>query len=82
MSDFKLVDIEEINYLYNKVIKNGKNIASMKKLDLHIHTPGSKDSHDVQVDQMNSKDYEGSHTFYSPKSGRQGVAGPNRDGKK
>ncbi len=43
---------------------------------------GSKDSHDVQVDQMNSKDYEGSHTFYSPKSGRQGVAGPNRDGKK
>lgn len=43
MSDFKLANIEEINYLYNKVIKNGKNIASMKKLDLHIHTPGSKD---------------------------------------
>ena len=40
---------------------------------------GSKDSHDVQVDQMNSKDYEGNHTFYSPKSGRQGVAGGNRD---
>lgn len=34
---------EDINQLYNKVIKNGKNIASMKKLDLHIHTPGSKD---------------------------------------
>lgn len=34
---------EDLKQLYNKVIKNGKNIASMKKLDLHIHTPGSKD---------------------------------------
>ena len=34
---------EDLKKLYNKVIKNGKNIASMKKLDLHIHTPGSKD---------------------------------------
>ena len=34
---------EDLKQLYNKVIKNGKNISSMKKLDLHIHTPGSKD---------------------------------------
>ena len=34
---------EDLKQLYNKVIKKGKNIASMKKLDLHIHTPGSKD---------------------------------------
>lgn len=34
---------EDLQQLYKKVIKNGKNIASMKKLDLHIHTPGSKD---------------------------------------
>jgi hypothetical protein len=41
---------------------------------------GSKESHDVEADQMNSKDYEGKygeHTFYSPKSGKQGVAGSN-----
>ena len=40
---------------------------------------GTKVSHDVQADQLNSKDYSGNHTFYSPKSGRQGVAGGNRD---
>lgn len=34
---------EDLKILYNKVIKNGRNIASIKKLDLHIHTPGSKD---------------------------------------
>ncbi len=45
---------------------------------------GSKESHDVEANQMNSKDYDGeygSHTFYSPKSGVQGVAGPNADRK-
>lgn len=45
---------------------------------------GSKESHDVEVNQMNSKDYDGEHgehTFYSPKSGAQGVAGPNADRK-
>ena len=40
---------------------------------------GYKESHDVEADQMNSKDYEGNHTFYSPKSGHQGVAGGNRN---
>lgn len=40
---------------------------------------GTKDSHDVQVDQMNYKDTStGDHTFYNPKSGAQGVAGGNR----
>lgn len=45
---------------------------------------GTKESHDVQVDQMNSKDYDGkygSHTFYNPKSGAQGVVGPNAERK-
>ncbi len=45
---------------------------------------GSKGSHDVEVNQMNSKDYEGEygeHTFYSPKSGAQGVVGPNAERK-
>lgn len=39
---------------------------------------GTKGSHDVQANQMNSKDREGNHTFYSPKSGAQGQAGGNR----
>lgn len=46
---------------------------------------GTKDSHDVQVNQMNSKNYEGKygeHAFYSPKSGREGIAGCNADRKK
>lgn len=43
---------------------------------------GSKESHDVAVTQMNVKDTEtGDHTFYSPASGRMGVAGGNRDKK-
>lgn len=45
---------------------------------------GTKDSHEVQATQMNSKDYDGkygSHTFYNTKTGAQGVAGPNADRK-
>ncbi len=42
---------------------------------------GVKGSRDVNVNQMNSKDYEGSHTFYSPKSGAQGVKGPHANDK-
>jgi hypothetical protein len=40
---------------------------------------GTKNSHDVQVNQMNSKDMDGNHSFYSPKSGKQGQAGGNRN---
>ena len=40
---------------------------------------GTKDSHDIEANQFNSKDIEGNHTFYSPKSGVQGQAGGNRD---
>lgn len=43
---------------------------------------GTKTSHDVRVDQMNFKSKDNDHTFYSPKSGKQGVAGGNRDRKK
>ena len=46
---------------------------------------GTKDSHDVQVDQMNSKDYNGeygAHKYYSPKTGHQGVKGENSPRKK
>ena len=43
---------------------------------------GTKGSHDTQVNQYNVKDRDGNHTFYSPKSGRMGVAGGNRDNKK
>lgn len=39
---------------------------------------GVKGSRDVEVNQMNSKDYDGNHSFYSPKSGVQGQAGYNR----
>lgn len=35
---------------------------------------GTKDSHDVNATQLNSKTYDGAHTFYSPASGRQGAA--------
>lgn len=40
---------------------------------------GTKESHDVHVNQMNSKDTEGNHTFYNPNTGVMGVAGGNRD---
>ncbi len=40
---------------------------------------GTKSSHDIEANQFNSKDMDGNHTFYSPKSGVQGQAGGNRD---
>ena len=40
---------------------------------------GTKQSHDVTANQMNSKDLEGNHTFYNPKTGAQGQAGGNRN---
>lgn len=41
--------------------------------------PGTKESRDIVATQMNVKDTEtGDHTFYSPSSGRSGVAGGNR----
>jgi hypothetical protein len=33
---------------------------------------GSKDSHDVQADKLNSKNTDGVHAWYKPKSGEQG----------
>ena len=41
---------------------------------------GTKQSHDIAATQMNYKDTKtGDHTFYSPASGRMGVAGGDRD---
>ena len=40
---------------------------------------GTKDSHDVEANQLNTKDRKGNHTFYSPKSGVQGQAGGERN---
>lgn len=40
---------------------------------------GTKSSHDVQANQLNSKDMDGNHSFYSPKTGVQGQAGGNRN---
>ena len=39
---------------------------------------GTKGSHDVNANQINSKNSNGDHTFYSPKTGVQGWAGGNR----
>lgn len=33
----------EIDKLYNKILKKSKSIASLKKMDLHVHSPASKD---------------------------------------
>lgn len=46
---------------------------------------GSKESHDINVTQMNIKDVNtGDHIYYNPKQGRQGVAlgGAERTGQK
>lgn len=57
-------------------------VVSEGKVSWNNHE-GSKDSHEVQVTQMNVKDINtGDHTFYNAKSGVMGVAGGNRDRKK
>ena len=57
---------------------NGTRIDNGSSVSWKNYT-GTKDRHDTQVDQYNIKDREGNHTFYSPKSGRMGEAGGNRD---
>lgn len=42
---------------------------------------GTKKSHDVQANQFNSKDKDGNHSFYNPKTGVQGQVGGNRNKK-
>jgi len=35
---------------------------------------GTKDNHDVQADKMNIKEGDGTHTWYNPRTGEQGMA--------
>ena len=37
------MNLNEIDKLYNKILKKSKSIASLKKMDLHVHSPASKD---------------------------------------
>ena len=54
-----------------RVVKDGK--VSWNQYD------GTKESHDVNVTQMNIKSSDGTHSFYNSKQGREGVAGPNAE---
>ena len=47
-----------IDDLYDKSIKKMKNIAKLKKMDLHIHSPASKDYIRSEKDIDVMKEYE------------------------
>ena len=47
-----------IDDLYDKSIKKMKNIAKLKKMDLHIHSPASKDYIRSKKDIDVMKEYE------------------------
>ena len=40
---------------------------------------GTKQSHDGQANQLNSKDRDGNHQFYNTRTGIEGEAGGNRN---
>lgn len=53
---------------------SSKRVSKDGKVSWNNHE-GTKQSHEVNVTQMNVKDTKtGDHTFYNPKSGKMGVA--------